>query len=302
MSEKIYAWLLCLYPSRFRKAYGDAALQLYRDRARDERGFLSGLRLWLDLLADLAISIPHEYRYIPPTVLAGSAQQCWDGIPSFHILEGEAPSLGSLFYGGLLSLAIYGFALFLLNHGGSRFPLADPGAHRRPSYAVPPTPTSPAEEPTQSSGEERSTAEASAGEKRTATEAGGAEPAALEVGSARPGKSAASHGASSASPNGYKPMRATATVVFSYSPDSPAVGSVVRFTATVHAADGGPMPTGDVRFFAGATVVQAGALQDGSVRVDGVAPKRTRSFRAIYDGDANYYPASSTGTGPAPVD
>ena len=37
MSEKIYAWLLRLYPSRFREAYGDEAVQLFRDRARDEK-------------------------------------------------------------------------------------------------------------------------------------------------------------------------------------------------------------------------------------------------------------------------
>ena len=38
MSEKIYAWLLRLYPSHFRKTYGEEALQLFRDRARDENG------------------------------------------------------------------------------------------------------------------------------------------------------------------------------------------------------------------------------------------------------------------------
>ena len=36
MSEKIYAWLLRLYPSRFREEYGEAALELFRDRAHDE--------------------------------------------------------------------------------------------------------------------------------------------------------------------------------------------------------------------------------------------------------------------------
>lgn len=35
MSEKIYAWLLRLYPSRFRTAYGEEALQLFRDRSPD---------------------------------------------------------------------------------------------------------------------------------------------------------------------------------------------------------------------------------------------------------------------------
>jgi hypothetical protein len=57
--------LLRLYPSHFRDAYGEAALQLFRDRARDEKGFFPTVRLWLDLLADLAISLPREYRYVP---------------------------------------------------------------------------------------------------------------------------------------------------------------------------------------------------------------------------------------------
>jgi hypothetical protein len=47
MSEKIYTWLLRLYPCHFREAYGDAALQLFRDRWRDERGVFASLRLWL---------------------------------------------------------------------------------------------------------------------------------------------------------------------------------------------------------------------------------------------------------------
>jgi len=62
MSEKIYLWLWRLYPSHFREAYREEAVQLFRDRARHERGFFRGLRLWLDLLADLAISVSREYR------------------------------------------------------------------------------------------------------------------------------------------------------------------------------------------------------------------------------------------------
>ena len=49
MSEKIYARLLRLYPSRFRKQYEAEALQLIRDRLRDERGFYNRARLWWDL-------------------------------------------------------------------------------------------------------------------------------------------------------------------------------------------------------------------------------------------------------------
>jgi hypothetical protein len=61
MSEKIYAWLLKLYPSRFRQEYGPSAMQLFRDRLQAERGFSRRLRFWLDVIADLAISFPQEH-------------------------------------------------------------------------------------------------------------------------------------------------------------------------------------------------------------------------------------------------
>ena len=87
MSEKIYALLLRLCPSHFRVSYGEAALQLFRDRARDEKGFFPTVRLWLDLLADLAISVPREYRRVPQALLAASASQRLGGAPSFFVLE-----------------------------------------------------------------------------------------------------------------------------------------------------------------------------------------------------------------------
>jgi len=61
MSEKIYAWLFRFYPRRFREEYGTCAMQLFRDRLRAERGVFQRLRLWLDVLADLAISVPREH-------------------------------------------------------------------------------------------------------------------------------------------------------------------------------------------------------------------------------------------------
>lgn len=65
MSEKLYKCLLKLYPDHFRRAYGGEALRLVRDRARTEKGLLAGLRLWLDLLLDFAISLPREYCNTP---------------------------------------------------------------------------------------------------------------------------------------------------------------------------------------------------------------------------------------------
>lgn len=142
MSEKIYAWLLRLYPAHFRKTCGEDAMQLFRDRARDERGFLSGLRLWFDLLGDLAISIPRQYRSVSAAVAVSQAQHLWDGTPSFHILEAEALSLRSLFYGGIASLAVYGSLFFMIGHGGNLFHFPTPSRLSRYSGTIgkpPPT-------------------------------------------------------------------------------------------------------------------------------------------------------------------
>jgi hypothetical protein len=120
MSEKIYAWLLRLYPPQFREAYSEEALQLFRDRARDEKGFLPGLRLWLDLLADLAISIPREYRSVQPALIGGPTQQRLDGLPSFYVLERELPPLGALLFGGVVSLVALSAISLLISHVGNQ--------------------------------------------------------------------------------------------------------------------------------------------------------------------------------------
>jgi hypothetical protein len=143
MSEKIYAWLLRLYPSSFQRAYGEEALQLFRDRARDERGFLSSLRLWLDLLGDLAVSLPREYRSASAAaVVVSQAPHLSDGTPSFHTLEAEAFSFRSLFYGGVASLVVYGFILVLIGHGGNLLanPILDSQRTLRSSETIPKRP------------------------------------------------------------------------------------------------------------------------------------------------------------------
>jgi hypothetical protein len=112
MSEKLYARLLQLFPKRFRDAYGEDALQLFRDRARDEQGGLPTLRLWLDLFADLAISVPRESFYAEPELLAARPRS--GGIPSFYVLGEESPRPGALVFGTLLSvLALATFSALL---------------------------------------------------------------------------------------------------------------------------------------------------------------------------------------------
>ena len=62
MSEKIFAWLLKLYPLRFREEYGASAMQLFRDRLQAEHGFFKRFRLWVDIIADLTVSVPREHQ------------------------------------------------------------------------------------------------------------------------------------------------------------------------------------------------------------------------------------------------
>jgi hypothetical protein len=119
MSEKIYALLLRLFPSHFREVYGKEALRLFRDRARDEKGFFASLRLWLDLLSDLAISVPREYVHGQPAFVGTSAGQHLDGSPAFIVLENALPRPGALLVGGVLSLAAVGaFWLAITYVGG----------------------------------------------------------------------------------------------------------------------------------------------------------------------------------------
>lgn len=117
LSERIYALLLRLYPARFRRAYGEEALQLIRDRMRDERGFAARARLWLDLLGDLAVSLPREYRSGPRAVAVAVAPAQGAGMPGFHSLEEEALSSRSLLSGTLAALLVYGSLLVLLGQG-----------------------------------------------------------------------------------------------------------------------------------------------------------------------------------------
>ncbi len=123
MCEKLYAFLLKLYPDHFRRTYGDEALLLVRDRARSENGLLSGLRLWLDLLLDLAISLPREYCNGPttPTVAAESL----DGEGSFQLLAERSVNPALLCCGGTLSVVLFWICVFVVAHSGG-FPALFP--------------------------------------------------------------------------------------------------------------------------------------------------------------------------------
>ncbi len=105
MSEKLYSLLLKVYPNHFRRAYGDEALRLVLDRARDEKGFLRGLRLWIDLLVDFVISLPREYSKAPNTRLLVANPVTGD--PSFQLLTERSPNPALVFVAVLLTAASF---------------------------------------------------------------------------------------------------------------------------------------------------------------------------------------------------
>lgn len=104
ISEKLFRLLLRLYPSRFRDSYGDEALQLFRDRLRDERGPSAALRLWFDLICDLIVSVPCQYLRPRPSLRVEMLQESSNGAPSLFVLGDAPPSTKSLLSGTLLSV------------------------------------------------------------------------------------------------------------------------------------------------------------------------------------------------------
>jgi hypothetical protein len=120
MSERLYALLLRLFPKCFRDAYTEEALHLFRDRARDERGGMRHLRLWFDLLLDLAVSVPRvQFRERRRVAVA---MQRLEGVPGFHVLEGRPPHPAVVMVAIVLSSAVVWAAAFSLSHTAAETP------------------------------------------------------------------------------------------------------------------------------------------------------------------------------------
>jgi Peptidase family S41 len=119
MSDKIFRLLLHLYPLRFRQEYGNEALQVLRDRSRDEIGWWPSIRLWFDLLADLVISLPRQYGHTRPELAGASAKPCIGGTPTFFVFGTASPGRRPLIVGGLLSLIVLASFPSLANLGGN---------------------------------------------------------------------------------------------------------------------------------------------------------------------------------------
>ena len=106
MFDRLCVLLLRCYPAEFRRAYGDDALRLIRDRARHERGAVLRTRLLIDLAMDL-FSTSVNWRAPAPAVLARI-----DGGPRFDFLEPHRPRPQAMLAGTLTSmLMLASFAL-----------------------------------------------------------------------------------------------------------------------------------------------------------------------------------------------
>jgi hypothetical protein len=136
MSEKIYARLLRLYPSRFRKQYEGEALQLIRDRLRDETGFFKRARLCWDLVADVLAGLPSAYRNSYAGTKAASLALDTAGIPSFKLLDKEPLGLGAILVGGTMSLIALAAFAFLLSRQIAYQPISGSNGRMSPIESV----------------------------------------------------------------------------------------------------------------------------------------------------------------------
>jgi hypothetical protein len=122
MSERIYSLLLRLYPRQFRDEYAGEMQQLFRDRLAAEQG-IARLGLWLDVLADLARSIPSEHFRSPaPGIYRVSPWIHFRALFVIFLLTELAFVLAS-FTGPLSRISPFIEGLFLILLLGSPFPL-----------------------------------------------------------------------------------------------------------------------------------------------------------------------------------
>jgi hypothetical protein len=136
MSEEIFTFLLRFYPTGFREKYREEALQLYRDRLRDENGIFLRARLYFDLLVDAASGLPQAWRNSYAESPAPSLATNTEGTPTFRLLESEKLRPESIAIGSVLSaLALFAFGLLMSLPAPFR-PLSGSGGPKSPIESV----------------------------------------------------------------------------------------------------------------------------------------------------------------------
>lgn len=129
MSEKLYSFLLRLFPSEFRQRFGEESIQLFRDRFREEKGFGLRLRLWVDLICDLAVTLPREHARVQSPVAETSFAGMTRNAP-FRMAPRGPTLFVALFAGGAVSLALVCIVLMSTRYV-ERHPAIGPAAFQR---------------------------------------------------------------------------------------------------------------------------------------------------------------------------
>ena len=62
LSERVYRWLLVVYPTDHRREYGGLMVQLFRDRMRRDGGGFRGLFVWMQMIFDLVGAAFKEHK------------------------------------------------------------------------------------------------------------------------------------------------------------------------------------------------------------------------------------------------
>lgn len=110
MFERLLAFLFCLYPLEFRRAYGREAWQLIQDRLRVERSMPMRVRLLLDLVRDLLAMSVRGWHPNRALITAGDVR---DGTPRFQMIE-VPPRRPEWYVAGMLSsMLMFGSFAFL---------------------------------------------------------------------------------------------------------------------------------------------------------------------------------------------
>jgi hypothetical protein len=72
IGSRCYALLLYLYPTSFRREYGESMLQLFNDQCRAVNGAGGHAMLWLKTLRDLLLSVPAAHSNEPRPASTGA--------------------------------------------------------------------------------------------------------------------------------------------------------------------------------------------------------------------------------------
>lgn len=135
MSERIFALLVRLYPAAFRRKYQEEAMELYRDRIRDECGLLQSGRLWFDLIADALAGLPIALQNSYAETSAHPVASDMSRLPSFQTLSHEPLRRGSVVAACIFSVtALVAFGLVMRLPAPHRF--ANAGGALSPVEAV----------------------------------------------------------------------------------------------------------------------------------------------------------------------